>query len=253
MPFFLAYTLKKEGRRPMMKFYSGLFKGKSRDFILSLSLLFVALSQVTVPQNALATSQWSTQPSWASNNSGSEPKRKTASDTNLFPFAPGSNNLALDVGQVFLMGDLGSNYSDAIGSQLHYTYGVSEMFGFDASLSSSSHSDGKFSMTTALMGLRTNLAWYDKVVPYVNFGLGFYKPSYQLTPTNSVAPVVFGVHLGPGINLELTKHLFFGADLTFHDIFGTTKVVAVTQYTPDGTLNIGGTYTTFFLHAGVTF
>lgn len=145
------------------------------------------------------------------------------------------------------MGDLSTEYADSIGSQLHYTYGVSEMFGFDASIGYSDHSDGAFSMTTLLTGLRTNLAWYDKVIPYAVFGLGFYKPSIRLSATQSVSPIVFGVHLGPGVDLELTRQLFFGAALTFHDIFGTTKV------TPQGTKEIGGTYTSFFLHAGFSF
>jgi hypothetical protein len=152
------------------------------------------------------------------------------------------------------MGDLASNYNDNIGAQLHYTYGVSDLFGFDSSLGYSEHSDGKFSMTTLLTGMRTNLAWYDKVVPYVVFGLGFYKPSYSLGAagpsliSESVSPILFGVHLGPGIDLELTKNLFFGAALTFHDIFGSQR------FTADGRAQeVGGTYTSFLLHAGITF
>ena len=38
-------------------------------------------------------------------------------------------------------------------------------------------------MTTLLTGLRTNLAWYDKVVPYFVFGLGFYSPSFDVSST----------------------------------------------------------------------
>jgi hypothetical protein len=166
----------------------------------------------------------------------------------LAPFAPGSSNLAVDLGQVFLMGDLGEKYNDSLGAQVHYTYGVSDIFGFDSSLGYSNHSDGKFSMTTALAGLRTNLTWYDKVIPYVVFGLGFYRPSYRVSETATISPTAFGVHLGPGISLEMTKQLFFGASLTFHDIFGTTTT------TPDGKLwDVGGTYTSFFLNVGVTF
>jgi hypothetical protein len=172
------------------------------------------------------------------------------------PFAPGSNNLSLDVGQVFLMGDLATQYNDDIGAQLHYTYGVSNLFGFDASLGYSRHSEGQFSMTTLLTGLRTNLAWYDKVVPYLVFGLGFYRPSYQMLlsdgsgggTNSSVAPILFGVHLGPGIDLALSEQIFFGASLTFHDVFGSNRSIGNNR-----TLDVGGTYTTFLLRAGVTF
>ncbi len=153
------------------------------------------------------------------------------------------------------MGDLGANYNDNIGGQIHYTYGVSNLFGFDTSLGYSEHSDGQFSMTTLLTGLRTNLAWYDKVVPYLVFGLGFYKPSYQVLVNNggvvtnsSVSPILFGVHLGPGIDLELTDQLFFGAALTFHDVFGSSRAAA-----NGSQIDVGGTYTSFLLHAGVTF
>jgi len=148
------------------------------------------------------------------------------------------------------MGDLSSNYTDSIGTQIHYTYGVSDMFGFDSSLGFSSHSDGQYSQTTLLTGLRTNLAWYDKVVPYITGGLGFYKPSYDLkteTVNSSVSPILFGLHLGPGVDLEVSRNLFFGTSLTFHDMFGTTKM------TKAGLKDVGGTYTTFYLRAGMTF
>jgi hypothetical protein len=177
------------------------------------------------------------------------------SRSNISPFAPGSNNLALDVGQVFLMGDLGNSYSDSIGTQLHYTYGASDLFGFDASLGYSDHSDGKFSMTTLLAGLRTNLAWYDKVVPYLVFGLGFYRPSYQVAVKSggdngfaSMSPILFGVHLGPGVDLELTRQIFFGASLIFHDAFGGNRVNPAGALAP-----VGGTFTSFYLHAGAAF
>lgn len=215
---------------------------------------------------------WSQQPTWASDSrpstSHSAGSRKPYSTEgrsktgffdggNAAPFAPNSHNISLELGQVFLMGDL-TKYADNIGAQLHYTYGVSDLFGFDSSLGYSDHSDGKFSLTTFHAGVRTNLAWYDKVVPYAVFGLGFYRPSYQHTiPTadgkgvasvEGVSPLLFGLHMGPGIDLELSRQLFFGAALTFNDMFGNTKI------TSDGKmLDVGGTFTSFFIHAGVTF
>lgn len=174
------------------------------------------------------------------------------SDSELSPYSPGSNNVALDLGQVFLMGDLGNHYSDSIGGQLHYTYGVSDLFGFDGSLGYSSHSDGGFSMATALMGLRTNLSYYDRLIPYAIYGLGFYKPSYSYenasnTGQDSVSPILFGLHLGLGVDLEITHQIFFGAALTLHDVFGSE------DQTPAGLISTGGTFASFLLHAGVTF
>ncbi len=220
------------------------------------SLVFGLLVTASV---ANATDSWVRSPSWSSGSGGDSSAPRTRSSfasrelqNAVSPFSPGSNNLALDVGQVFLMGNLSSSYSDNIGGQLHYTYGVSDLFGFDSSLGYSEHSDGKFSMTTLLTGLRTNLSWYDKVIPYGVFGLGFYRPSFEVSQginqvPSSVSPVLFGVHLGAGVDLEVTKQLFFGAALTFHDIFGSARM------TQNGLLDVGGTYTSFFVHAGVTF
>lgn len=228
---------------------------KSAGFVFGCYSLLSASS----PDQALASkepqSTWGNQASWiASSSTGDEGAAKRNSSRRILnpaPFTPGSQNLSIDVGQVFLMGGLSDNYSDSIGSQLHYTFGVSDMFGFDASVGYSSHSDGAYSVGSMLTGLRVNLAWYDKVIPYFIGGLGFYRPSYDLssgTTTQSNSSLLFGLHAGPGVNLELTRNLFFGASLTFHDIFGTTKVLPSGQR-----LDVDGTFTSFFLTAGVTF
>lgn len=214
-------------------------------------------------QDAFAStnSTWASDSTWASPDSSRAPRTNVSASErlskpfNLSPFAPGSSNISLEMGQVFLMGNLGNNVSDSIGMGVHYTYGVSDLFGFESSMGYSSHTDGKMSMFNFQTGLRTNLAWYDKVIPYVSLGLGFYRPSYDLAqlgassqPNSSLSPLLFGVHLGPGVDLEVTKQLFFGASLTFNDVFGSSET------TPEGKpFDVGGTYTTFFLHAGVTF
>jgi len=229
---------------------------------LTLSALFLGWELGPGGTVALGAS-WSSTPSWATasndDSSATNNHRRTNRSSNKTygqqeetqhpaPFAPGSNNVSLHVGQIFLMGDLSSAYSDNIGAQVHYTYGVSDMFGFDTSLGYSQHSDGKYSVATFLTGLRTNLSWYDKVIPYLNFGLGFYKPSYQFSADDSLSPVLFGLYLGPGVDLQLTNQFFFGASLTFNDVFGTSRADKM------GNLHdVGGTFTAFLLHAGVSF
>lgn len=198
----------------------------------------IFLSMLSHTCYASTGSSWSRPSSWTSGSSddSSHTSHRTVksrdSGMDVSPYSPGSNNLALDVGQVFLMGDLTKNYNDSLGTQVHYTYGVSDLFGFDSSLGYSEHSDGRYSMTTLLTGLRMNLSWYDKVIPYAIFGLGFYRPSYKdanaQSPTlldpnpsnssSSISAVLFGIHAGPGIDLELNKNLFFGASLTLHNI-----------------------------------
>jgi hypothetical protein len=226
---------------------------------LTSKIIFVgALGVVNVFANhnslAATDSDWNSRPAWAATDNSNTRRQANydlGNSRGISPFAPGSHNIALDLGQVFLMADLGGRYSDNIGLKAHYTYGVSDLFAFDASMGYSSHSDGKFSMFTMLTGLRTNLSWYDKVIPYLVFGLGFYKPSFDLgegTNISSLSPILFGVHLGPGVDLELTKQFFFGASLTFHDVFGGKRVASNNQ-----AVDVGGTFTTFFLRVGTTF
>lgn len=237
------------------KFSKSHFQSKFRaahgaQLFLMIGVLFA------VESVAFAATSWSQRPTWAADSGDEESEGKSRrpaynSRNRLSPFSPGSNNVALHVGQVFLIGDLSDDFANSIGTQVHYTYGVSDMFAFNTSLGYSSHSDGDLSMTTLLTGVRTNLSWFDKVVPHVNFGMGFYRPSQEFEYNGrfqTVSPVLFGIHLGPGVDLELTENLFFGAALTFNDVFGTTK-----QVTGGRRVEIGGTFTTFLLHAGVTF
>lgn len=202
---------------------------------------------------------------WA-NKSTAAPARWTASaptrtanppgitlgrDPEIVPFSAGSHNVSINVGQVFLMGDLGDQFKDSLGFRVHYTYGVSEIFSFDSNFGYSSHSDSRFSMLTLLAGLRVNLAWYDQVIPHAVFGLGFYKPDYQITDQSSISPVLFGLHLGPGVDLRLSDRLFFGTSLVIHNIFNSVEQEKVGNKTVE--MEVGGTYTSFLLHAGVTF
>ena len=262
--------------RPRRHFLESLSWKSSFNRSIAVAQLIAFSFLILIPvNNASASSNWSQPSSYSpestdnSSSYRSNSRSKKDDSSEVSPFSPGSNNLALDLGQVFLMGGLGSQYADSIGTQLHYTYGVSNLFAFDSSAGYSQHSNGLYSLATVLSGMRLNMAWYDKIVPYLNFGLGFYSPSYRdvttaptsgssssgissttaaaSTPT-SLSAILFGIHMGPGIDLELNKNLFFGAALTFHQMFGTTQALA------NGTaFNLGGTYTSFFLHLGVTF
>jgi hypothetical protein len=216
-------------------------------------VLWVGLLATLASGTAEAASQWNSDAGWgASDESGSRKGRSStrlsSSRYQISPFSPGSNNLGIDIGQIFLMGDLTRDYADSIGSQIRYTYGVSEMFGFDASFGYSSHTENKYSLAALKTGIRMNLAWFDKVIPYTTFGLGFFRPAIEVSANNVVAPVLFGLHGGAGVNLEVTQQLYFGASLTLHDMFGTKRQLA------DGrSITVDGNYTSFLLNAGVTF
>lgn len=229
-------------------------------FTLPLLLFVVSLSSLPA---ALASASWKTEPEWArddrdrarisdggeeiSLSKGKAPRKK---EREISPFAPNTHNIAIDVGQVFLMGDMASNYSNAIGFRAHYTYGVSEMFGVDSSFGYSNHSSGRFSLMSGQAGLRVNLTFFDKIVPFAVAGLGFFRPSFDIPTENGVeniAPVAFGLHISPGVHLEVTSRLFFGISLQLQTLFNSRHTLSNNR-----PVEIGGTYTSFFLHAGFT-
>jgi len=230
---------------------------------ITMSLLAASLALATLADAATSNSPWSKRTTYSDPrlNSPSTNSRRVQevddySRNPISPFGPDSHNLSLDLGQVFLLGDLGNQYGNSLGVQAHYNYGVSELFAFDAALGYSSHSSGDYSMTNLRAGMRMNLSWYDKIIPNLTFGLGFFKPSikYGLGTSNgapqfsSVSPIVFGIYAGPGVDLMLSQNMFFGASLTFNDLFGATTTTA------DGrVIDVDGTYSQFFLRIGMTF
>ena len=183
-----------------------------------------------------------------SNSNESSPSSRKKYSPELSPFAPGSSNLSIGVGQVFLMGNLANLYDNAIGTQLQYTYGVSDMFSFESNFGYSSHSSGNFSLVNMDTALRTNLVYFDQLIPYASVGLGFYHPSGIMANNATLSALLFGMELGAGVDLLLTKKVFFGTLLSYHNMFDSV------QKASDGTIqSVGGSYISFMIHAGVTF
>jgi hypothetical protein len=218
--------------------------------------LFASSILVASP-GALAQDQgarWSKTPRWADDQPVRENQERPQVEprSSLTPFSPGSNNLSLDVGQIFLYGDIGGDYADAIGFQLRNVHAVSDIFGLDTSLGFSSHGPATdangFSMSHLKFGLRTNLAWYDKAIPYGVFGLGFFRPSYEQDSGSNLTALLFGLSLGGGVNLEISETLFFGASLTFNDMFGTRK-----RNSSNEVQEVDGSFAAFLVSAGVSF
>jgi hypothetical protein len=219
------------------------------------SLLFfistIACGFALSMENASASSSWAPPPSWVRPTNVSKEKIKKDAAREVSPFSPGSHNFALDLGQVFLMGNLADSYQSSIGTQFSYSYGVSDIFAFDASFGFSDHAtntvESAFGMKTLLAGMRTNLNWYDKVVPSIRGGMGFFNPTYKLTPTSSLSTVLFGLYLGPAVDLQITNQMFFGTSLNFYNMFSATKAIST------GTKEVGGTFMSFLLHVGFSF
>ncbi len=171
------------------------------------------------------------------------------SRTAKMPFSPGSHNAAVSVGQVFLAGSLADQFDDALGTQAQYSYGVSDLFAFETSLGYSSHSRGQnnLSLLSVIPGVRTNLIFFDQLIPYAAFGLGFFRPSTTVSNVET-SGLLFGLNLGTGIDLVLSDRVFFGTRLTYSNMFNTTRVAS------DGNMrNIGGAFVSFLIHAGASF
>ena len=190
----------------------------------------------------------------ASDDSGIKPTK--AKKTNSFsksvtaPMAPGTHNVSIAVGQVFLLGSLGNLYENSIGFDAHYTYGVSDLFAFQGNAGYSSHSMGiqSLSVTHLEAGLRTNLIYFDQLVPFFNVGLGFYHPSITYANSATLGTVLFGLQLGMGVDLFVTNSVFFGAQLTYNDMFDATK-----QDSNGANHQVGGSFVSFMIHAGISF
>lgn len=172
----------------------------------------------------------------------------------LPPLSPGTHNLSIGVGQIFLMGNLSSGFENALGTQVHYTYGVSDMFSFESDFGYSSHSQnalasgGSFSLVNLDAGLRTNLVYFDQLVPFASLGLGFYRPSTTFANNATLSALLFGMNFGGGVDLLVSKKVFLGTRLSYHNMFNSSKVAS------DGALReVGGSFISFMVHAGVTF
>jgi len=238
-------------------------ENKKAVLVFGLSIMLSFFSE------AAFSSSWGTKSNWSdlgsAGSSTAKKSKKVSSDEDApipAPFSPGSNNLALDMGQVMLMGDL-SKFQNNLGAAVHYSYGVSDLFAFDASFGYSEHmasfggpgalintsgAPGEmFSMASLMTGVRTNLNWYDKIIPYVSFGVGFYRPSIKIDPNTSISNILFGLYAGPGVDLQISDRVFFGASLALNSIFGSSMLVN------NQPISLGGTYANFMVHAGVSF
>jgi hypothetical protein len=214
-----------------------------RAALTLLSALTCLASQASLASQTSTTTVTAPEPEMEA----SEPATSHVTSTELSSgaieaFSPGSNNLAFEMGP----------FTNSSGGQLHYTYGISDIFGFDASAGYSSNSDNQFSMGTLLAGLRTNLAYYGHLIPYALCGAGLYKPSYSFenalnTGQDTISPVLLGIYVGLGTDFQLTHDIYFGGSITVHEIFGGDEQI------PGGAISTGGTVAAFLLHAGYSF
>jgi hypothetical protein len=222
----------------------------ARNIFLSVAVLTTA--SISSAQSSYYSRRAPSNGSESIGFSRSAPTQQTGlleSRTAKMPFSPGSHNAAVSVGQVFLAGSLADQFDDALGTQAQYSYGVSDLFAFETSLGYSSHSrqQNNLSLLSVIPGVRTNLIFFDQLIPYAAFGLGFFRPSATVNNVET-SGLLFGLNLGTGIDLVLSERVFFGTRLTYSNMFNTTRVAS------DGNMrNIGGAFVSFLIHAGASF
>jgi opacity protein-like surface antigen len=214
-----------------------------------MNLKLISVLSLLVSSSTLANSYFNDEAGRIS--APSQSIRRTSSTifddrSRISPFSKDSHNLALELGQVFLVGDA-SKYSDSLGTRVNYTYGVSELLAFESTLAYSSHSEGKYSQLSLMSGVRMNLSNYDQMVPYVNAGIGFFRPSKDIDEKASYSATLFGLYAGAGLDLKLSKEFFFGPSIQLQNAFGTSRDTTV------GRVSLGGSSINFMARAGYTF
>ena len=223
------------------------------DAGLRVILLFISstFGVCSVSQESLAATRFSRESLTYSRSSRDAPEHKRREillDHNKGPLAPNTHNLSIGVSQFFLLGNLANTYENAIGPQLNYTYGVSDLFSFQTHFAYHSHSSGAFSAWNLAAGLRANLMYFDQLVPFASIGLGFFNPSYTLANSATVSGLLFGMQLGTGIDLMISNRVFFGAKVMYHNMFDSSKKDS------NGNLqSLGGAFASFTVHSGITF
>jgi opacity protein-like surface antigen len=166
--------------------------------------------------------------------------------------ADGDQAAGLMVGQVWTSGEIGKDVDGAVAPGIFYEYGASDIFSLYASAISSKHNDGMLKLTSTNLGMKANLLFLDKLSPYALVGAGLYFVKRQI----SIAPVppaeakktVFGLQLGVGAELDLSRRFFVALELDIHNLFSGS--VTVPGY---GKTEISGRWTGFFLKSGVRF
>lgn len=168
--------------------------------------------------------------------------------------AESTHTVGIGVGEVLLMGDFSKNVDNALGLNLIYHFGASQLFGLTTLAHISSHSGGNGQNSLAIKGLspnvRVNLGYYDRIVVYTLGGFGFFLVDEKIG-VQSGSVTTFGLNLGGGVDLLLHPHFKFGTALTFHNIFGKTDPASAIG--SSAALSIGGTYVGLFLAMGYIF
>lgn len=159
------------------------------------------------------------------------------------------HSAGLQFGQVWAAGNLGEGISSTTAPGLFYEYRASDIFALKVDLKRSSH-DEQLSIFSSTAGIRANLVYYDKLVPYAAFGVGLYFVNKEIPgfADQDSSTTHFGVNLTLGSDLDLNDQVFVGLALTLHQLFGDTATLP-----NDTEAEVSGRWSSFLLRAGMRF
>lgn len=162
---------------------------------------------------------------------------------------PMMHSAGLQFGQVWAAGNIGEGISSTTAPGLFYEYRASDIFALKVDLKRSSHDD-QLSIFSSTAGIRANLVYYDKLVPYAAFGVGLYFVNQKFSPISEeeLSTTHFGVNLTLGSDLDLNDKVFVGLALTLHQLFGDTATLP-----NDTEAEVSGRWSSFLLRAGMRF
>ncbi len=165
-----------------------------------------------------------------------------------------SHSAGLQFGQVWVTGDFVEEALSTTAPGLFYEYRASDVFALKIdlkwiSLKQGLHND-RLSIFSSTAGIRANLVYYDKLVPYAAFGVGLYfvDKSTPDSPGEDLSTSNFGVNLTLGSDLNLSDRAFVGLALTLHQLFSDTATLP-----NDTKTDVSGRWSSFLLRAGMRF
>lgn len=175
----------------------------------------------------------------SSKNDSSSTKEATPGaasiSTKSEPSIPGKINmhsLGLGIGQSFLQGDFEKHGDNRITWDLYYSYSASHSFDLVANFHSNTHKfrQKKVRTTGLAFGIKAKVYQFDSFSPFGLAGLGFYSPKVVREVNGgelreSESKLVFGNHLGAGVDLNLNDKMTFGLLGHYHNPFDVKQEV----------------------------
>lgn len=164
-----------------------------------------------------------------------------------------SNAAGFQFGQVWPAGAIGHNADGSIAPGIFYEYAASPIFSVQVNLIRSSHND-ILTLFSTTAGIRANLTYYDRLVPYATAGVGLYSVHRKLDNPTVGGPMLevnttnFGLNFGLGADLDLSESFFMGLWVGLHNLFG-----AKTSTSAGTTEENSGRWSALFIRAGMRF